>query len=622
VDDHAAYVLERLTAGQPAIYPPGRRPARLVGVSSNGVSVCFTFAKLGPDGRPIAAARRPLRAEEAEDERDVRRQQQEEDAERGVPMPLPPQGPLPALPPHLAAQPRYAPVPAPTPAPAAPPAPARGRRPPQPPAVAATAEQRAVLPAAGPLAQWRLALPAERAAAMAAVVIRAPPAAAPVPAAAAPNVPPPGHRRRRRRARQSQRYKPPHMDPAAVPAIPGPAIGAEQDEERDDFVARAHVTVVQRWAQRPGRADVGLAGVTHPCPPSINIQGMIDARVASAATPTPAPRLVGIDVGTHVLMGVLGSDGSTKIIRSGQYRALSGDAASEQTYGQLGRRPDARFPPPPPGVPAWTLRSPSAVHVARSLRAFLAVLPALLSLYGTKRLRRAELARYLRRGGAASAMAREALGRPPKPDYVPSVRKQSNRTNRTDLAGALAHAQGRPFTPRLEPPPPVPPAVAVLPVPVVVAMGDAAVPATRPGGPPSAWRGVAAAIKTQPRVQLVWVSEYRTSTDCPDCGHVLGPVPPPCHAVWRVKVCACCGAIWHRDVAAAKHHMLRAYADEAGMQQALMALYPPPLDEDEDDNRHETFWEHPGALRERYRIAPGGSAPPERPPSAPERSRA
>jgi hypothetical protein len=30
--------------------------------------------------------------------------------------------------------------------------------------------------------------------------------------------------------------------------------------------------------------------------------------------------------------------------------------------------------------------------------------------------------------------------------------------------------------------------------------------------------------------------------------------------------------------------MLRAYADEAGMQQALMALYPPPLDGDEDDN--------------------------------------
>jgi hypothetical protein len=39
-----------------------------------------------------------------------------------------------------------------------------------------------------------------------------------------------------------------------------------------------------------------------------------------------------------------------------------------------------------------------------------------------------------------------------------------------------------------------------------------------------------------------------------------------------------------RRGAAAKHHMLRAYADEAGMQQALMALYPPPLDEDEDDN--------------------------------------
>jgi hypothetical protein len=293
---------------------------------------------------------------------------------------------------------------------------------------------------------------------------------------------------------------------------------------------------------------------------------MIDARVASAATPTPAPRLVGIDVGTHVLMGVLGSDGSTKIIRSGQYRALSGDAASEQTYGQLGRRPGARFPPPPPGVPAWTLRSPSAVHVARSLRAFLAVLPALLSLYGTKRLRRAELAvcqrswswpqstegtdtlhgmgaeqRYLRRGGAASAMAREALGRPPKPDYVPSVRKQSNRTYRTDLAGALAHAQGRPFTPRLEPPPPVPPAVAVLPVPVVVAMGDAAVPATRPGGPPSAWRGVAAAIKTQPRVQLVWVSEYRTST-------VRAPPPGPGPS-WgsrqlRTPSCRCIAAAW------------------------------------------------------------------------------
>ena len=101
---------------------------------------------------------------------------------------------------------------------------------------------------------------------------------------------------------------------------------------------------------------------------------------------------MGADAGTHVPLATVADDGHTRILRNGMYRALSGDAAADQTHAQRARRPGAPRPaPPPPGQPAHSLRAHQPAHVGRSLLAFLLVLPAMLAWYGTVRLRRASL---------------------------------------------------------------------------------------------------------------------------------------------------------------------------------------------------------------------------------------
>ena len=122
-------------------------------------------------------------------------------------------------------------------------------------------------------------------------------------------------------------------------------------------------------------------------------------------------------------------------------------------------------------------------------------------------------------------------------------------------------------------------------------LGNANVPATMPGGPTSGVALVLRALASLPRMHVVSVSEWRTSAvrygpvrpassvqppadlmaraltvptrshgvaaawddgrqDCPCCGHALGPLPGDFERVWRVRVCAWCGIIWHRDVSA------------------------------------------------------------------------
>ena len=212
------------------------------------------------------------------------------------------------------------------------------------------------------------------------------------------------------------------------------------------------------------------------------------------------------------------------------------------------------------------------------------------------------LQRYLRRDRAASTLARHAIGRPPKPPKVHSTLKHQRLTRRADNAQLLAVRTGdADFVRRPIPPPPAPAAAAAVPRPAIIFLGDAAVPATRPGGPPSACRNTLALLRVLRLVIVILVSEFRTSQvraitraccapgalrdhvpstvpalsgfvltwttclpvhvlcppyvlmpptqDCPQCGNLLGPLPPPCNDVWRLRVCAHCGIIWHRDIA-------------------------------------------------------------------------
>ena len=80
------------------------------------------------------------------------------------------------------------------------------------------------------------------------------------------------------------------------------------------------------------------------------------------------------------------------------------------------------------------------------------------------------------------------------------------KTKRTALAQELAIRRGVPFHPAPRPPP-----LIVPPKPTILFLGNAAVPATRPGGPPSAVALVLRVLATLRHIIIVLVSEWRTS---------------------------------------------------------------------------------------------------------------
>ena len=80
------------------------------------------------------------------------------------------------------------------------------------------------------------------------------------------------------------------------------------------------------------------------------------------------------------------------------------------------------------------------------------------------------------------------------------------KTKRTALAQELAIRRGVPFHPAPRPPP-----LIVPPKPTILFLGNAAVPATRPGGPPSAVALVLRVLATLRHVFIILVSEWRTS---------------------------------------------------------------------------------------------------------------
>ena len=106
-------------------------------------------------------------------------------------------------------------------------------------------------------------------------------------------------------------------------------------------------------------------------------------------------RVLGGDPNVHLPLVTVDDDGAMRRCSSGQYQALSGNAAAAQTEKR--RRPGPLAgppapPPPPPGTAPWTVRSPDPVHAARSALAYLSVMTVLFAFYGTVRRRRADLA--------------------------------------------------------------------------------------------------------------------------------------------------------------------------------------------------------------------------------------
>ena len=88
---YAAHVLARITRHKrPAVYPPSRKPGRLVTVTSDAIAVCFTFRCTLPDGRLTAVPPRVAHADEVADEEE---DGVEEAARRRQRRPTPPAGP-------------------------------------------------------------------------------------------------------------------------------------------------------------------------------------------------------------------------------------------------------------------------------------------------------------------------------------------------------------------------------------------------------------------------------------------------------------------------------------------------------------------------------------------------